>query len=154
MKDSLESFWLDDVSSFIDREELVGSLAAFTVLRDIYIRLPSLLNAKDYGSPPTALIDLLPSSLESLHLSHVGNAHLLVLLPQLETLVLQSRARMPRFAKLVMEGYFFETAYFFENLLCRSSTELNIHRRTERLRSVCIATGIEFRIYLSGSLHN
>jgi hypothetical protein len=143
-KNSLESLWIGDASNCIQRDELIGSLASFAVLRDIHIRLPNLLNVNDFSLPPTVLIDLLPASLESLHLSHVGNVYLSALSPPLITLVIESRTRMPRFAKLAIDGYFPGQH--------RQSTELQILQQAELLHFACISAGIEFAISIHGSI--
>lgn len=114
-KRTLQTLWLDhygDHYAFTSaglnqtHDEWFGSLADFSALREIRIRLPNLLDIRYQNEPTSPLINCLPGSLEILYIEGCEERHLGMLVSQLRTVVKNSRSRFPRLRYLDIEGAF------------------------------------------------
>lgn len=95
-KETLHTLWLDHYGEHYaftvaglnqSRDEWFGSLADFTALRELRIRLPNLLDIQYRTEPSTDLIECLPPSLETLFIEGCEDRHMVVLASQLRIVV-------------------------------------------------------------------
>lgn len=133
-KTSLERLWmgLDCDYKAEWNQAPVGSLVEFTLLKDLYIRLPDLLDFPGYEPPVNHLKDLLPPSLHTLYFSCCKSAYLQYLPQQLDETI-RSRQEL-QLAKLCIE----DTG----ELECTDPLIV-------QLRDICSAAGIMFKFVTS-----
>jgi hypothetical protein len=125
-KDTLHTLWLDSCGVHLPftiaganetHDEWFGSLADFTNLKDVRIRLPNLLDIRYQAEPSVPLTEVLPAGVESLYVEGCKENSLAMLVTQLGTLFSASRSggadgksgRSPRFKelkRLEIEGMF------------------------------------------------
>lgn len=159
-KNSLETLWLDSYGEHHtftaaglneSHDEWFGSLVDFTVLKDIRIRLPNLLDIRYQSEPTSPLTEVLPSSLESLYVEGCKENNLSILLSQLELVIKDRKTRFPSLTRLDVEGFFhdeedYEDSGYDENSSGEKYIKPRIYESTEVLRSTCEKAGIEFHI--------
>lgn len=159
-RNSLETLWLDSygehhtfTSSGLNEshDEWFGSLVDFTVLKDIRIRLPNLLDIRYQSEPTSPLTEVLPSSLQSLYIEGCKENNLRILLSQLELVVKDRKTRFPSLTRLDVEGFFhdeedYEDSGYDENTSGEKCIKPRIYETTEALRSTCEKAGIAFFI--------
>lgn len=130
-KKSLRSLWLDycwyHIAEDIEdpdtpHNDRFGSLADFPKLREVRIRLRNLLDIRPGPGGDavvtTPLIDILSSSIEWLYIEDCKEKYAPILVSQLQDLVSHRRTRVPRLARLDIQGQF-----FVRDHTCRSSME-------------------------------
>jgi hypothetical protein len=114
-KRTLQTLWLDhygDHHPFTSvglnqtHDEWFGSLAVFSALRELRIRLPNLLDIRYQSEPTTPLVNCLPGSLESLYIEGCEERHMAMLVSQLQTVIKNRRSRFPHLRYLDVEGAF------------------------------------------------
>ncbi|KAJ5595599.1 uncharacterized protein N7459_001807 [Penicillium hispanicum] len=114
-KGTLQTLWLDHYGDHYPftaaglnqtHDEWFGSLADFAALREIRIRLPNLLDIRYQNEPTTPLLNCLPSSLEALYIEGCEERHVSILASQLQTVIKNRRARMPKLTRVDIEGAF------------------------------------------------
>lgn len=159
-KNSLETLWLDYYGQHHtftsaglneSHDEWFGSLVDFTVLKDIRIRMPNLLDIRYQSEPTSPLTEVLPSSLESLYVEGCRENNLWILLSQLETVLKNRKTRFPSLTRLDVEGFFhdeedYEDSGYDENTSGEKCIKARVYESTEALRSTCEEAGIEFYI--------
>jgi hypothetical protein len=130
---SLERLWVEvDCDGPVDGDDmLIGSLAEFTALNRLHIRLPDLLDFHQRGQAPrNALKDVLPPSLTILYLSWCERAQLQYLPQQLEDLIQSRRESESQLVKLDIQD---------EGDVPPTDPVI------EQLRDICSAAGINFK---------
>jgi hypothetical protein len=125
-KHTLHTLWLDSCGMHLPftiaganetHDEWFGSLADFTNLKDVRIRLPNLLDIRYQAEPSVPLTEVLPAGVESLYVEGCKENSLAMLVNQLGALLSTSRSggvdgksgQSPRFKdlkKLEIEGTF------------------------------------------------
>ncbi|PKX99374.1 uncharacterized protein P174DRAFT_447879 [Aspergillus novofumigatus IBT 16806] len=125
-KHTLHTLWLDTCGVHLPftitganetHDEWFGSLADFTNLKDVRIRLPNLLDIRYQAEPSVPLTEVLPAGVESLYVEGCKENSLAILVNQLRTLLGASHnggvdgksGQSPRFKdlkKLEIEGMF------------------------------------------------
>lgn len=162
-KHTLHTLWLDHYGDHYPftaaglnqtHDEWFGSLADFTALREVRIRLPNLLDIRYQSEPTTPLINCLPQSLETLYIEGCEERHLSILASQLQTVLKQRQSKAPRLQRLDIEGAFQNvssddsgdssspTAEVLENTI-----KSKITQAVEPLHVDCIAAGIELHVH-------
>ncbi|KAF7592937.1 hypothetical protein BBP40_012262 [Aspergillus hancockii] len=158
-KNSLQTLWLDNYGNHLPftisgvnqtHDEWFGSLADFTALKDIRIRLPNLLDIRYQFEPSTPLTDILPQSVESLYIEGCKENTLGMLIGQLK-MVLSKRNRFSSLQRLDIEGFFHdeedEDASGYQESAATTGGQRVIKPRVyeiaEPLRTACADTGIE-----------
>lgn len=162
-KDTLHTLWLDHYGDHYPftaaglnqtHDEWFGSLADFTALREVRIRLPNLLNIRYQPEPPTPLVNCLPQSLETLYIEGCEERHLSILASQLQTVLKHRQSKAPHLQRLDIEGA-------FQNVPSDDSSEdssppieildnnikSKITQAVEPLHVDCIAAGIELHVH-------
>ncbi|RHZ63763.1 uncharacterized protein CDV56_106236 [Aspergillus thermomutatus] len=95
-KHTLRTLWLDSCGVHLPftiaganetHDEWFGSLADFTNLKDIRIRLPNLLDIRYQAEPSVPLTEVLPTGVESLYVEGCKENSLAMLVKQLGTLL-------------------------------------------------------------------
>lgn len=116
-KDTLETLWLDSCGNHLPftiaganetHDEWFGSLADFTVLKDMRIRLPNLLDVRYQPEPSIPLPDILPQSLESLYIEGCKENSLSMLLSQIQLVLTKRTPQFPALKRVDIEGFFHE----------------------------------------------
>ncbi|KAF7126092.1 hypothetical protein CNMCM5793_002514 [Aspergillus hiratsukae] len=130
-KHTLHTLWLDSCGVHLPftiaganetHDEWFGSLADFTNLKDVRIRLLNLLDIRYQAEPSVPLAEVLPTGVESLYVEGCKENSLAMLVNQLGTLLGVNncgvsdgrRGQSPRFKdlkKLEIEGMFHEEEY-------------------------------------------
>jgi hypothetical protein len=158
-KNSLQTLWLDNYGNHLPftisgvnqtHDEWFGSLADFTALKDIRIRLPNLLDIRYQFEPSTPLTDILPQSVESLYIEGCKENTLGMLIGQLK-MVLNKRTRFFGLRRLDIEGFFHdeedEDASGYQESATTTGGQKVIKPRVyeiaEPLRTTCADAGIE-----------
>ncbi|KAL4903763.1 hypothetical protein BDW74DRAFT_155382 [Aspergillus multicolor] len=115
-KSTLETLWLDNFGTHLpftigglneSYEEWFGSLADFTALKDLRIRLTNLLDIQYSFEPVTPLTEVLPEGIERLYVEDCKERSLGMLLGQIG-LVLEARknGRFKQLRDFDIEGFF------------------------------------------------
>ncbi|KAL2006991.1 hypothetical protein VTN00DRAFT_8429 [Thermoascus crustaceus] len=156
---SLESLWLDyesgedfETSFITTMDDFVGSLAEFTALKHIHLRVQNLLHSKP-------LIEILPSSLESLCITSCNlslGGRLPLLTEQLRVLIVHFREQTPGLVQLDIQGNdFFDKKNYptlSKDMLKSypqqpvSCIKPGVYEITSGLRAVCADAGIRFHV--------
>ncbi|KAF9889538.1 hypothetical protein FE257_007248 [Aspergillus nanangensis] len=122
-KSSLQTLWLDTCGTHLpftisgvnqSHDEWFGSLAEFSALTDLRIRLPNLLDVRYQPDPSTALPDVLPESVQSLYVEGCKETSLAMLVGQLGKVLegkMKKEEKKKQFGSLRrvdIEGFFHE----------------------------------------------
>ncbi|PLB51049.1 hypothetical protein P170DRAFT_464059 [Aspergillus steynii IBT 23096] len=162
-KGSLETLWLDSFGTHLPftiaganetHDEWFGSLADFTALKDIRIRLPNLLDVRYQFEPSTALPDVLPPSVQTLSVEGCKEMSLRMLIGQLKMVLGQRQKRFVGLRRLDIEGFFHdeedEDASGYDAHAANPGGEKVIKSRvyemTEALHTSCAEAGIELHL--------
>lgn len=162
-KGSLETLWLDSFGTHLPftiaganetHDEWFGSLAEFTALKDIRIRLPNLLDVRYQFEPTTALPDVLPPSVQTLSVEGCKEMSLRMLIGQLQMVLGQRQKRFVGLRRLDLEGFFHdeedEDASGYDAHAAHAGGEKVIKSRvyemTEALHASCAEAGIELHL--------
>ncbi|KAJ5887402.1 hypothetical protein N7495_007443 [Penicillium taxi] len=166
-KGTLQTLWLDHYGDHYpftaaglnqSHDEWFGSLADFTALREVRIRLPNLLDIQYRNDPTTPLLNCLPSSLETLYIEGCEERQVPMLASQLQAVIENRCTRMPRLQRVEIEGGFRNTSSdeyadttnpaTFDNTI-----KSKIMQAVEPLHVHCIAAGVELHLY-DRAFHN
>lgn len=161
-KETLHTLWLDHYGSHYpftaaglnqNHDEWFGSLADFTALREVRIRLPNLLDIRYQNEPSTPLVNCLPPSLETLYIEGCEERLLPILTSQLQTVLKHRSSKAPRLQRLDIEGAF-QNDSSDDSGDSAPSTEASdtgikskITQAVEPLHVDCIAAGIELHVH-------
>lgn len=160
-KNTLETLWLDTCGHHLPftiaganetHDEWFGSLTEFTVLKDMRIRLPNLLDVRYHVEPSTSLPDILPRSLESLYIEGCKENTLSMLLNQVQMVLSQRTSRLPALQRLDIEGFFHdEEDYEDSGYDGRSNTtekviKPRVYEMVKPVRYGCAEAGIDLFI--------
>ncbi|KAJ5179981.1 hypothetical protein N7492_003191 [Penicillium capsulatum] len=162
-KETLHTLWLDhygDHYAFTaaglnqSHDEWFGSLAEFTALRELRIRLPNLLDIRYQSEPSMSLVEVLPSSLETLFIEGCEERHMTMLGAQLQA-VIKSRSRARNLRRVDIEGAFRNDPFdeFRESGGLPSGhpsgnfIREKIIQMAESLHIACAIAGAEFRLH-------
>lgn len=116
-KDTLETLWLDSCGNHLPftiaganetHDEWFGSLADFSALKHMRIRLPNLLEVRYQPEPSTPLPDILPRSLKSLYVEGCKENSLSMLLSQIQLVLTKRASQFPSLERVDIEGFFHE----------------------------------------------
>lgn len=162
-KDTLHTLWLDHYGDHYpftaaglnqSHDEWFGSLADFTALREVRIRLPNLLDIRYHPEPVTPLVNCLPQSLETLYIEGCEERHLSILASQLQTVLKHRQSKAPHLQRLDIEGAFQNVRSDDSDEDSSSPIEVldnsiktKITQAVEPLHVDCIAAGIELHVY-------
>ncbi|KAJ0427135.1 hypothetical protein BJY00DRAFT_271737 [Aspergillus carlsbadensis] len=114
-KTTLESLWLDNLGTHHaftasglneSYDGYFGSLADFTALKDLRIRLPNLLDVGYTFEPSTPLPEILPSSIERLYVESCKENSLPMLISQLQLLLEARKEKFKALKRVDIEGFF------------------------------------------------
>ncbi|KAL2843311.1 hypothetical protein BJY01DRAFT_235704 [Aspergillus pseudoustus] len=114
-KPNLQTLWLDNLGThhaFTSNglnetyDGYFGSLAEFTALKDLRIRLPNLLDAGYTFEPATPLTEILPSSIERVYVESCKENSLPMLVEQLRSLLEVRKERFKGLQRVDIEGFF------------------------------------------------
>ena len=138
----------------------VGSLAAFSDLKEICLRASNVLDfdEEQSGLIRTPLIKVFPMSLESLSLEDVDKKDLKVLISQLEEVVRNAKSYFPHLSKLAIEGNLHESEEFDFTAWLSQTLPRNTRRgplvikpefvgMTQNLRTLCHDMDINFCLW-------
>ncbi|KAI9374873.1 hypothetical protein BJX61DRAFT_237155 [Aspergillus egyptiacus] len=158
-KSTLETLWLDNlglhytITGAGDNDhynDVFGSFADFSVLKDLRIRLPNLLDVQSGSDPWETLVDILPKTIETLYIEACREVALEMLVRQM-LLVLQMRVdRFPAFRRLDIEGHFhgeeieFVDWHGWEDV--SGGIRASVYEKVEPLARVCGDAGVEFHL--------
>lgn len=157
-KNTLETLWLDTCGHHLPftiaganqtHDEWFGSLADFTALKDMRVRLPNLLDVRYQLEPSTPLPDILPRSLESLYVEGCKENTLAMLLNQVRMVLGQRTSRFPALRRVDIEGLFHdEEDYEDSGYNGRSGTaekviKPRVYEMVEPVRTACTEAGID-----------
>ncbi|KAH8429634.1 uncharacterized protein LDX57_007306 [Aspergillus melleus] len=162
-KGSLETLWLDSFGTHLPftiaganetHDEWFGTLADFTALKDIRIRLPNLLDVRYQLEPSTALPDVLPPSVQTLSVEGCKEMSLRMLIGQLKLVLGQREKRFVGLRRLDIEGLFHdeedEDASGYDADAANTGAEKvikpRIYEMTEALHISCAEAGIELHL--------
>lgn len=157
-KNTLETLWLDYYGQHHtftaaglneSHDEWFGPLADFSVLKDIRIRMPNLLDIRYQSEPSSPLTNVLPSSLESLYVEGCKENNLSILLSQLETVIKSQQSRFPSLTRLDVEGFFHDEEDYEDSGYDASTAgdkyiKPTVYETSDTLRATCENAGIEF----------
>ena len=162
-KQTLQILWLDHYGEHYPftaaglnqtHDEWFGSLADFTSLRELRIRLPNLLDLRYRNEPTKPLLACLPSSLETLYIEGCEERHVSILASQLQTVIKNHRARMPNLRRVDIEGPFrnvapdsSEEASAMILDIPDNSIKIKVLQAAEPLHVDCITAGVELHLY-------
>lgn len=162
-KDTLHTLWLDHYGDHYPftaaglnqtHDEWFGSMADFTALREVRIRLPNLLDIRYQSEPTTPLVNCLPLSLETLYIEGCEERHVSILVSQLQTVLKQRQSKAPRLQRLDIEGSFQNVSSDGSGASIPSTTEVlenaiqsKIAQAVEPLHVDCIRAGIELHVH-------
>jgi hypothetical protein len=162
-KRSLQTLWLDHYGDHYPftsaglnqtHDEWFGSLADFSALREIRIRLSNLLDIRYQSEPTSPLINSLPGSLEILYIEGCEERHMGMLVSQLRTVVRNRRSQFPHLRRLDIEGAFRSaSADEFGDTSASTSDPADdtikpkIMQAAEPLHEECAAAGLELHVH-------
>lgn len=162
-KDTLHTLWLDHYGDHYPftaaglnqtHDEWFGSLAGFTALREVRIRLPNLLDIRYQSEPTTPLVNCIPQSLETLYIEGCEERHLPILASQLQTVLKQRQSKAPRLQRLDIEGAFQNVSSDGSGDSSSPTTEVlensiksKITQAVEPLHIDCIAAGVGLHVH-------
>lgn len=162
-KRSLQTLWLDHYGDHYPftsaglnqtHDEWFGSLADFSALREIRIRLPNLLDIRYQSEPTTPLINSLPRSLEILYIEGCEERHMGMLASQLRIVVRNRRSRFPHLRRLDIEGAFRNASADELGDTSASTSEpaddtikAKIMQAAEPLHEDCASAGLELHVH-------
>ncbi|CAG8890337.1 unnamed protein product [Penicillium egyptiacum] len=162
-KKSLQTLWLDHYGSHYpftaaglnqSHDEWFGSLVDFTVLQEVRVRLPNLLDIRYQNEPTTPLMECLPSSLETLYIEGCQERYLGMLVSQLQTVIKNRRTRFPRLKRVDIEGAFQNVSSDDEDHVANSGPEVleavikdKIYQAAEPLHIDCVSAGLELHLH-------
>lgn len=162
-KDTLQTLWLDHYGNHYPftaaglnqtHDEWFGSLADFTALQEVRIRLTNLLDIRYQNEPSTPLVNCLPSSLETLYVEGCEERLLPILVSQLQTVLKHRQSKAPRLQLLDIEGAFQNVSYDESGDSSTPSADASdtsikskITQLVEPLHVDCIAAGIELHVH-------
>lgn len=160
-KDTLTTLWLDNCGTHLPftiiganetHDEWFGSLADFTVLKDVRIQLPNLLDIRYQYEPSIPLPDILPKSIESLYIEGCKENSLSMLLSQIDMVVTKHESRFPTLKWLNIEGFFHEDEDY-EDSGYESSADTGVKRIKRRvyemfepMQELCSRAGISLAV--------
>ncbi|KAL4782085.1 hypothetical protein BJX76DRAFT_303384 [Aspergillus varians] len=114
-KSTLETIWLDNLGEHLPftisglnetHDEWFGSFADFTVLKDLRIRLPNLLDIQYQMEPSSPLTEVLPRSIESLYIEGCKEHSLDMLIRQVRSVLDTRKTHFKALRHLHIEGFF------------------------------------------------
>ncbi|KAJ5484710.1 hypothetical protein N7539_004698 [Penicillium diatomitis] len=114
-KESLETLWLDQYGDHYaftvaglnqTQDEWFGSLAEFSALKDVRIRLPNLLDIQYQNPPSHSLVSCLPPTLEIILIEGCAERHVSMLVSELQSVIKIRHTHFPRIQLLGLEGPF------------------------------------------------
>jgi hypothetical protein len=162
-KKSLQTLWLDHYGSHHpftaaglnqNHDEWFGSLADFTALQELRVRLPNLLDIRYQNEPTTPLIECLPSSLETLYIEGCEERYLGMLVSQLQTVIKSRQARFPKLKRVDIEGAFRNVPSDDDYEVANSGPEVlgavikdKVYQAAEPLHIDCVNAGLELHLY-------
>ncbi|KAJ5502776.1 hypothetical protein N7463_005650 [Penicillium fimorum] len=168
-KKSLQILWLDHYGSHHpftaaglnqNHDEWFGSLADFTALQEVRVRLPNLLDIRYQNEPTTPLIECLPSSLETLYIEGCEERYLGMLVSQLQTVIKNRQARFPGLMRVDIEGAFHNVPSDDDDQVANSGSEVleavikdKVYQAAEPLHIDCINAGLELHLHDRDLLH-
>ncbi|RLM02032.1 hypothetical protein CFD26_109155 [Aspergillus turcosus] len=166
-KHTLHTLWLDSCGVHLPftiaganetHDEWFGSLADFTNLKDVRIRLPNLLDIRYQAEPSVPLAEVLPTGVESLYVEGCKENTLAMLVNQLGTLLGASNsgiadgrrgqsARFKDLKKLEIEGMFHDEEEYDDSGYEGSATgekviKPRIYETVGPLRRACELAGV------------
>ncbi|GIJ89209.1 hypothetical protein Asppvi_008139 [Aspergillus pseudoviridinutans] len=166
-KDTLHTLWLDSCGVHLPftiaganetHDEWFGSLADFTNLKDVRIRLPNLLDIRYQAEPTVPLTEVLPAGVESLYVEGCKENSLAMLVKQLGTLLSASRSggadgksgQSPGFKglkKLEIEGMFhdeedYEDSGYEGSAAGEKVIKARVYEMVGPLRRACELAGV------------
>jgi hypothetical protein len=112
---TLETLWLDNLGTHHaftasglneSYDGYFGSLADFTALKDLRIRLPNLLDVGYTFEPSTPLPEILPSSIERIYIESCKENSLPMLISQLQLVLEARKERFKALKRVDIEGFF------------------------------------------------
>ncbi|GIJ98161.1 hypothetical protein Aspvir_000276 [Aspergillus viridinutans] len=167
-KHTLHTLWLDSCGVHLPltiaganetHDEWFGSLADFTNLKDVRIRLPNLLDIRYQAEPSVPLTEVLPAGVESLYVEGCKENSLAMLVNQLGTLLSASRSggadgesgQSPRFKelkKLEIEGMFhdeedYEDSGYDGSAAGEKVIKPRVYEMVGPLRRACELAGVD-----------
>lgn len=157
-KDTLQTLWLDTCGHHLPftitganetHDEWFGSLAEFTALKDMRIRLPNLLDVRYQAEPSTPLPEVLPHSLESLFIEGCKENSLSMLLRQVQVLVSKRTSRFPTLQRIDIEGFFHDDEDYedsgYEAGQGTGEREIKprVYETVEPVRAACAEAGVD-----------
>ena len=157
-KSTLQTLWLDSCGHHLPftiagvnetHDEWFGSLAEFTALKDLRIRLPNLLDIRYQLEPTTPLPDVLPQSLESLYVEGCKENSLSVLLKQVQMVLGQRASRFPKLNRIDIEGFFHDdedyedSGYEGNGGTGEKVIKPRVYEMVEPLRIACAGVGVD-----------
>lgn len=162
-KQTLQTLWLDHYGDHYPftsaglnqtHDEWFGSLADFSGLQELRIRLTNLLDIRYQTEPTTPLINCLPHSLETLYIEGCEERHVGTLVSQLQTVLKNRNSRFPHLRCLDIEGAF-QNASAEELGDTRASAsdpsddtiKSKIMQAAEPLHEHCASVGIELHVH-------
>ncbi|KAE8354181.1 hypothetical protein BDV28DRAFT_164411 [Aspergillus coremiiformis] len=160
-KNSLQTLWLDRYGNHLPftiagvnetHDEWFGPLVDFTVLKDIRIRLPNLLDIRYQLEPSTALPDILPRSVESLYIEGCKENTLGMLVGQLKMVLDKRQTRFSGLRRVDIEGFFHdeevEDASGYQESAAHGGGQRfikpRVYEMAEPLQTACADAGIDF----------
>ncbi|KAJ5895718.1 uncharacterized protein N7473_005117 [Penicillium subrubescens] len=162
-KRSLQSLWLDHYGDHYPftsaglnqtHDEWFGSLADFSALRELRIRLANLLDIRYQSEPISPLINSLPGSLEILYIEGCEERHMGMLVSQLRTVIRNRRSQFPHLRCLNIEGSFRNASADELGDTSASAPEPaddtikpKIVQAAEPLHEDCASAGLELHVY-------
>jgi hypothetical protein len=114
-KPTLESLWLDNLGTHHaftasglneSYDGYFGSLADFTALKDLRIRLLNLLDVGYTFEPSAPLPEILPASIERIHIESCKENSLPMLISQLQLVLEARKDRFKELKRVDIEGFF------------------------------------------------
>ena len=157
-KDTLQTLWLDTCGHHLPftitganetHDEWFGSLAEFTALKDMRIRLPNLLDVRYQPEPSTPLPEILPQSLESLFIEGCKENSVPMLLRQVQMLVNKRKSQFPSLQRVDIEGFFHDdedyenSGYEAGQGTGERVIKPRVYEMVEPVRAVCAEAGID-----------
>ncbi|EPS28369.1 hypothetical protein PDE_03315 [Penicillium oxalicum 114-2] len=162
---TLQTLWLDhygDHYAFTagglnqTRDEWFGSLAEFSALKEVRIRLPNLLDIQYQTEPTQPLVDCLPATLEHLHVEGCEERHVSMLVAQLRSVVQMRHKTFPCLHRLEIEGPFQQVSTEHESedashrpeefAALQHTIKPKILQAVEPLHEDCVSSGIALHL--------
>ncbi|KAJ5542767.1 hypothetical protein N7535_005191 [Penicillium sp. DV-2018c] len=161
-KSTLRTLWLDHYGSHHpftaaglnqSHDEWFGSLADFTALRELRVRLPNLLDIRYQNEPTTPLIYCLPSSLETIYIEGCEERYMGMLVAQLQTVIKSRRTRFPYLKHIDIEGAFRNVPSDGEDIptslgpgVSEAAIKDKVYQVAEPLHIDCVHAGLELHL--------